>query len=56
MCSKTRYGSKNIAETELKKFQKEGVLPKDLIIYNCEKCLGWHFTHKNYMYENVFYK
>lgn len=54
-CSgKTRYADKRAAKTALNSFQtsrrrskrRAHYDPKELSIYYCDRCNGWHLTHR----------
>jgi len=44
MCTKRKYSSKSIAESEAER------LNLNVFVYNCKICLGWHFSKKDWRY------
>ena len=53
-CKKIKYGTKEIAEEDLRrirKTQKKDILP--VSVYKCAQCNSWHLTSKPYDTEEL---
>ena len=53
-CKKIKYGTKEIAEEDLKRIRKTSkkeILP--VSVYKCAQCNSWHLTSKPYYTEEL---